>query len=254
MCSAPPGAISGRKTHTGATLYEFSYASGRLSQLTNVNGNTTRVERDGAGQPTAIVAPFGQRTALRLDASGDLDRITHPTGAAVTFTYRLDGLMETMVDARQQTYQFTYDAQGRLLRDGDPAGGAQELTRSGAGTNYVVSKPTALGRATRYQVERLDTGGTRRTVTAPDGAQSVREKSLAGTVATTRADGTVIVTQQGPDPRFGMPAAVPMTTTVTTPGGLMSITTAQREVRLEETHSPPELRSQTDTVTINGRA
>ena len=46
--------------------------------MTDRDGNVTTVERDALGQPTAIVAPFGQRTALTLDGNGYLASITNP--------------------------------------------------------------------------------------------------------------------------------------------------------------------------------
>jgi YD repeat-containing protein len=52
-------------TLTGAALYQFGYdTAGRLSSVTDGDGNTTSIERDADGVPTAIVAPFGQRTEL----------------------------------------------------------------------------------------------------------------------------------------------------------------------------------------------
>src|SRR5207245_2579008 len=52
-------------THTAKPFLTFSYdARGRLSQIADADGNTTRVERDGAGQANAIVGPFGDRTQL----------------------------------------------------------------------------------------------------------------------------------------------------------------------------------------------
>ena len=48
---------------TGAVLYQFTYdAAGRLAQIKDGDGNITTVERDADGNPTAIVAPTGQRT------------------------------------------------------------------------------------------------------------------------------------------------------------------------------------------------
>src|SRR3712207_9193818 len=41
------------------------------------------VAREGSGNPTTIVAPFGQRTTLSLDGAGYLSRIANPAGEAV---------------------------------------------------------------------------------------------------------------------------------------------------------------------------
>ena len=51
-------------------VQSFSYdAAGHLAAVTDGEGNVTAIERDGSGSPTALVAPFGQRTALALNGS-----------------------------------------------------------------------------------------------------------------------------------------------------------------------------------------
>ncbi|HET9528736.1 MAG TPA: LamG-like jellyroll fold domain-containing protein, partial [Blastocatellia bacterium] len=61
---------------TGATLYEFTYDSaGWLTQVTDGDNNITTIERNGAGNVTGILSPFGQRTALTMDAGGFLASI-----------------------------------------------------------------------------------------------------------------------------------------------------------------------------------
>jgi YD repeat-containing protein len=52
---------------TGATRYEFAYDSeGRLTTVTDGDGNVTTIQHDGNGNPTAIVGPYGQRTGSRF--------------------------------------------------------------------------------------------------------------------------------------------------------------------------------------------
>ena len=53
---------------THAILYTFSYdSSGRLSTVTDVNGNMTQITRDASGNPMSIVGPFGEQTTLAVD-------------------------------------------------------------------------------------------------------------------------------------------------------------------------------------------
>ncbi len=240
-------------TFTGAVRYQFTYTNGRLTQITDTFDNVTTIERDVTGNPTAIVAPFGQRTTLHLDANGYLERVANPANEATLLSYSADGLLSTLTTPRQHVSHFTYDSQGRLQRDEDPAGGFKTLTRAGTETNYTVTKTTALGRVTHYQVERLAGGGLRRLITAPDGTQSSIVLDAGQTRIHTRADGTVTTTAQGPDPRYGLPAAVPTTVMTTTPGGLTSTTTTARTVSFDDTQTPPILANQTQSVTINNR-
>src|SRR5581483_7612609 len=53
---------------TGVTLLTFAYDdAGRVVSIEDENGQKTTVERGNDGTPSAIVAPFGQRTTLELD-------------------------------------------------------------------------------------------------------------------------------------------------------------------------------------------
>jgi YD repeat-containing protein len=51
---------------TGAVKFQFVYdSSGKLVQVTDGDNNVTTIERDGSGNPTAIVSPFGQAHYLK---------------------------------------------------------------------------------------------------------------------------------------------------------------------------------------------
>ena len=88
---------------TGAELYGFAYDDdGLLVSIEDGDGNITTVERDGNGDPLAIVSPYGQRTTFTLDANGYLESITSPANEVSQFTYTDDGLMTDMVDDNPQ--------------------------------------------------------------------------------------------------------------------------------------------------------
>ncbi|MBK8753245.1 MAG: hypothetical protein IPL99_17140 [Candidatus Competibacteraceae bacterium] len=246
--------LSTLDTLTNTVLYRFAYDSaGRLSTITDANGNITTVERDGNGNPTAIVAPFGQRTALTVDGNGWLARATNPAGEAYAMAYTADGLLTGFTDPLGHTTTMTYDALGRLVKDSDPAGGSQTLARTDLSNGYTVTRATALNRTTTYRVEDLSTGDQRRSVTAPDGATTTTLTQTDGTVKTTAPDGSVTQTLQGPDPRFGMQAPIPKSQTVTS-GGLTSTLTTAVTAALSDTNNPLSLTTLTANVTLNGRA
>jgi YD repeat-containing protein len=84
---------------TGAMRYRFAYdTAGRLINVTDGDGNILTVERDSAGNATAIVSPYGQRTNLILNANGYLASITNPAGEPHQFSYTADGLLTNMTD------------------------------------------------------------------------------------------------------------------------------------------------------------
>ena len=66
---------------SGALRYRFAYdTAGRLLSVTDDYANKTAIEHDGSGNPSAIVAPGGQRTTLSTDANGFLASIADPAG------------------------------------------------------------------------------------------------------------------------------------------------------------------------------
>ncbi|MEK7322121.1 MAG: hypothetical protein AABZ84_03465 [Pseudomonadota bacterium] len=217
-----------------------------LTTVTDGTNNLTTVERDSLGQPTAIVAPDGQRTTLSLNANGYLTHITNPAGESYQATYTADGLLLSFTDPRNHTSHMTYDALGRLTRDENAAGGFWNLTRADLETGYHVSMSSALGRTTSYAVERLPIGN--------DGTLAITTVKPDGTETRLEPDGTMISVLHGPDPRFGMQAPLPKNTTITTPSGLTSNTTITRTVTLATAGDPFSLTNETTTLSINGRS
>ena len=123
-------------------------------------GTATRrpSSRDGSGDPTAIVAPFGQRTTLTLNADGYLASITNPAGEAHQAAYTVDGLLSTFTDPRGNSSVMTYDTLGRLIRDENAAGGFWTLSRTEQANGYTVTVTSALNRTVVYKAENLAHG------------------------------------------------------------------------------------------------
>ena len=238
-------------TRTGAVLAAFAYDSaGRLVAVTDADSNVVTIERDGTGNPTAIVAPFGQRTVVSVDTAGYLSSATDPAQQSVMLTYHGGGLLATLTDARSGIHRYTYDGRGRLTRDEDPAGGFTDLTRS-AGA-FSVTRTLALDRSWRYDVERLGDGTEKRLGTGPSG--TVLELSIKPDATTHMVGPDSVVTDWslGPDPRFGMQAPLLRFVSVRLPSGLTSNATAVRRASLSNPADPLSLVSQVDSVNING--
>jgi len=241
---------------TGSIVYQFAYdADGRLTTITDGDGNVTTIQRDGDGNATAIVAPEGQTTTLAYDANGYLASVTNPAGETTSFAYTAEGLMTSKTDPRGNASTFAYDSLGRLTKDTDAAGGFTALARTVTDSGFTVTTTTATGRTTTYAVTDLPTGDQQRTVTEGGCSCNASEtvKGADGTTTTTARDGTVTVRRDGPDPRFGMQAPIPAEVTVTTPSGLASTTTTERQVTLNDPNDILSLKKQIDTTTVNGR-
>ncbi len=154
---------------TGSVRFQFTYNSaGRLATITDSDANVTTIERDGSENPSAIIAPFSQRTTLAVDDDGYLSRITNPAGEAVRLTYQgvqIKGLLTTLTNPRGHTHRYLYDPASGLFRDESPTGGAITLSRSDmTEDHYSVTLTRASGRATTYEVEELPTGETLRRI------------------------------------------------------------------------------------------
>ncbi len=152
---------------------------GRLTGVTDGNGNVTSIQRNGA-IPTAIVGPFGQATQLGVDGNGFLTSITNPASETVQLIHQSDGLLTSMRTPKNEIYNYSYDpATGFLLTDADPAGGSQTLARTiltpsaTLRDGFKITDTTALGRTKSYQTENQKNGERRETSTATDGTQSL---------------------------------------------------------------------------------
>jgi RHS repeat-associated protein len=239
---------------TGATLYTFGYDSaGRLSSVTDRDGDVTHIERAADGTPTAIVAPFGQRTALAVDAGGHLSRITDPAGGVVQVGYAAGGLLNSFTDLLGKVSTMTYDSLGRLTQDANTAGSSTTLVRTEAGNTQTVTATTAEGRTTTYAITQLGAGGYREVVTGTDGLQTVQQVNPDGSTTVTTPDGTVTTTKYGPDPRFGMLSPLTVSSAVQTPGGLTYQLSETRTATLSNPDNLLSLTQLVDTVIANGQ-
>ena len=242
---------------TGAIRYQFGYdAAGTLTSVTDANGLITSVERDpDTGLATAIVAPNGQRTELTMSDDGYLAAIDEPGGAHREFSYDSSGLLQMYKKPNQATTSFIYDDMGRLVHEDMPGGGSWTLTRTGPTLDNVnapvhVAAVSAEGKAWTCNRATDSNGNVTRTNSGPSGLQSTLANTQAALNTGATPDGMNWSVTQAADPRFGMQAPVPATTVVTTPGGKMMTTTVARAA----TMSGPNLVSQVDTTTVNGKA
>lgn len=239
---------------TGAILYSFVYDSaGRLATITDGYGNITTIERNDSGDPTGIVGPYGQRSHLTLDGSGYLASITDPAAATKTFGYTDDGLLTARTDAGGQTYLYDYDTLGRLLGAHDPAGGGKTLARTETNSGYAVTLTTALTRTTVFSLTHQSGSARQETVVFPNGVQRQTQTSSGANRSSVLSSGVTANLLEGPDPRWGMNAPLPINQTLTTPAGRLHVMEFSRSVSLSNPADPFSLITLNDTSTVNNR-
>lgn len=236
-------------------VYEFDYdADGLLTTISDRNQNVLEVERTPEGTPIAIVAPFGQRTALERDGNGFLSSIENPAGEAFQFEYTLGGLMTQMSDPRNLTSTFSYDDNGRLAGDTDAAGGGWTLTRtvgeSAFGTASVKSATVTIesreGRATQTT---WSTDGRLLETIFPDGtSQRTIKRTTSNDWSAEFSDGSEQV-YRGRFDSYLFPHARLGTIEQRMPSGLTSVVTTSRQYQ----GSPDADPLRPDTFLAGGR-
>ena len=241
---------------TGQAIYTFSYNSnGYLSTIEDLDGEVTQIERDG-DTPKAIIAPKGQRTTLQLNDNGYLQFIINPQEEMYELRYSNDGLLQKFINPRghQSTYRYD-DVLGLLLEDTDAANGGWLIERMDnvPAKGYTTTMTSKEGRVTSYQVKPQTNEDLLRINTAPDGTQTQTLIKTDGETVMTSPDGTVIVSEQGPDPRFGMQAPFTKKMLITTPSGLTSEVNTEKTVALLDEMNPLAVDQLTTKVTTNGR-
>jgi RHS repeat-associated protein len=240
---------------TGAVRLQFAYdAESRLQSLTDGDGNTTSVQRDGSGNATGLVGPHGQTTVLTVNGSGYLASIKNPANETVELAYGAGGLLTGYTTPRGQTYIFAYDALGRLAQHIDPAGATRTLARVEAGLVYSVTLTTAMGRTYTYGLTDRLTGAQDRVNSLPGGLHETQTRDLDLTFDQELANGTEIVVEPGIDPRWGLLTEVAGSAVISTPAGLRATIGVTRMATLTESANPFSLSILTEVVAFNGRS
>ena len=103
----------------------FSYnTNGKLTQFTDARTGITTLGRDGQGRVTSIATPQfpSQPTTTDYFATGEINTVTHPTGASERFTYAYSasGLVVTSTDTRGNQHTSTLNAVGNVVSETHP--------------------------------------------------------------------------------------------------------------------------------------
>jgi RHS repeat-associated protein len=240
---------------TNVPTQVFGYDNnGLLVTVTDRSGNVTTIQRDGAGNPTAIVGPYGQVTTLQLGSDGYLATITNPSNESWSMQYFAGGMLSQLVDARNGTHGFTYDGNGYLASDTNALNETINLNRNFAMFPNHVVRQSPMNRFWSYTVGLGDDGTETITRTEPTGLVSTTVLGANHVNTLNTADGmTSSVTELG-DPRFGLSnSPYSGQWTEKTPSGLTLSGSATHSASLSDPNDPLSLVSLADSTTINGR-
>jgi len=241
---------------TNQAIYTFSYLNGYLVEIKDIDGNITRIERDG-NNPLAIIAPYGQRTELSLDVNGYLASVTNPLIQVHQMIYTDSGLLTQYIDPQGHTAWYEHTETGFFKENTDPAEGGWALKQDSEGDGYTVTLTSKEGSVSSATVTTLDDGIFQQVNTAPDGTQTIFTQQTADKqklTTTEQADGTKTTLLEVPKTeRFQMPSASPELLEVETPAGLVSTLTTKLIPELADEKDPSSLTKLTEEVTVNER-
>jgi RHS repeat-associated protein len=180
----------GTWTYTRRANEVFAFTStGQLSVLSDLNGNTTTLARNGAGQLTTATDGAGRTLTFTYDAAGRIATVTDPAGRVVSYQYDSTGrltsvtvpggavtgygydsanLVTTIVDPRGHTTTNVYDTAHRVTKQTDRAGGITTLSYGTDGTTTTVSpagRTTAETYSNGQLIKTVEGAGTAQAAT-----------------------------------------------------------------------------------------
>jgi RHS repeat-associated protein len=177
-------------THDQAT-YSFN-GQGKLTSMTDRDGNTVTLAYDGSGQLAAVTDSAGHTITCSSNGDGTLASISAPDGRTVSYGYT-GGRLTSVTQPGSRTTTYHYDANGRLDQITDPSGHTQ--VQNTYGSDGRVSQQTdALGHTTSFSWD-----ANTQTETATDPRGNAWKDVYSNNVLIKRIDPLGNVTQIGSD-------------------------------------------------------
>ena len=245
--------LTSHDTLTGALLREFSYSNGLLVGIADSAGRATRIERNAAGTPLAIVSPDGLRTEMEVDANGLLARWTPPDGASYRFGYDSRALLTNAASPLGHAYRFAYDATGRISSASMPSGHGDSFGHVALSNGAVVFATNAWGGATSHRWTRSANGASTQISQWGGGLSNRVESAFDGSSSFNHSSGASLASRERPDPRFGLQAPYRSEIVSRLPSGLSSTQAFARSVLLADRSDPLSLLAATNVASRNGK-
>jgi RHS repeat-associated protein len=194
--------------------------SGRLTAITDGNGNTSRVAADVPGRQVVFTDPTGRLTTRETyDDGGNLvqqDRVSGGKTITTRATYNEAGWQLSATDPLGHTTSQTFDASGNVLATADRSGHVTNYTYNAFSEPLTVTDP--LGNVTR---NTYDAGGNLTETEAADGGKTRFTYDSSGNILTI-TDPTDRVTTRSYDARGQLAS-------ITDPGGNTTQVTVDAE-------------------------
>jgi YD repeat-containing protein len=126
--------------------YRFD-SNGKLTSMTDRNGNAVSLAYDGSGRLATITDSVGRTITFTSNADGTLARVSVPDGRSVVYGYTA-GRLTSVTDPANHATTYHYDANGRLDQITDPNGHTAQTTYGSDGR--VTQQTDALGHTTTF--------------------------------------------------------------------------------------------------------
>jgi RHS repeat-associated protein len=136
--------------------YQFEGSTGRLQNVTDRNGNQTKLAYNKAGQLETITDPAGRKITLTYNGEGLVESAKDPMGHTVKYTYEGGTLKSvTLPGETKARWQYHYDESHQMTSMID--GRAGETVNEYNGSHQVTSQTDPAGHKLKFEYEAFHT-------------------------------------------------------------------------------------------------
>jgi hypothetical protein len=146
-----------------------------------------------------------------MDAAGYLRGMTTPANQGWLMDYTPDGLLTRFQNPLGDASTMLWYPDGKLRSDTNAENGGWTLQRLDWQSRraWRTTLTSAEGRSTEHTTNDTETGGRYRHTFRPGVGSTERVANQRMVQATRAANGLLVTRRGGPDPRFGLAAAIP---------------------------------------------
>lgn len=161
-------------TRRNKEIFVFG-TTGRLTGISDLNGNTTTLTWDSTGKLTSAADGSGRSLTFTYGSNGKVATATDPASRVVSYSYDAAGRLQTVTLPGNRTTTYTYDAANLLTSITNPRGSVTVNVYDAA--RRVTKQTTAAGDLLLSY--GADSGDALTTITSP-GGRVTKETYRAG--------------------------------------------------------------------------